>query len=101
MRPDQQHGEKPAGVLGVLASIWAVGLVGENVNDFEHARAAVAEYIAANDEYDAAGEAVDQWFAGPGTAEDNVEKALAISSRFEAAEIRRAAAHARMKGETK
>ena len=89
MRPDQQHGEKPAGVLGVLASIWSVGLVGENVNDFEQARDAVAEYIAANDEYDAA------WHAM------RYDQSSECGIRFNAARDRRAAAHARMKGETK
>lgn len=101
MRPDQRQ------AIGVLAALEAMrdklaysyGLAYRQ--EPQEAIDAVAEYIAANDEYDAAGEAVDQWFAGPGTAEDNVEKALAIASRFEAAEVRRAAAHARMKGETK
>ena len=98
MRPDQQHGEKPAGVLGVLASIWSVGLVGENVNDFEQARDAVAEYIAANDEYDAAHVALRKAMR-PSDWRPAIE-ALALDA-VKAAEKRRALAHARMKGETK
>ena len=91
MRPDQQHGEKPAGVLGVLASIWSVGLVGENVNDFEQARDAVAEYIAANDEYDAARRAWENRLAG----------SMGLRAALDKASARRKLAHTRMKGETK
>lgn len=52
---------------------------------------AVAEYIAANDEYDAARRAWDNRLAGSKGLRDVLDKASA----------RRAAAHARMKGETK
>jgi hypothetical protein len=58
----------------------------QHAADTKAAIDAVAEYIAANDEYDDAarynGESVDIWAAG-----------------FAKADIRRAAAHARMKGE--
>ena len=98
MRPDQQHGEKPAGVLGVLASIWSVGLVGENVNDFEQARDAVAEYIEANDEYDAAQVTLSLTNIHGGMGDGAIRAACRALAR---ADLRRAAAHARMKGETK
>ena len=50
---------------------------------------AVAEYIAANDEYDAA------WVAMC------YDQGTDTEARFSAAKVRRALAHARMKGETK
>ena len=75
VRYDQQHGE----ILGDLYEAMLAGELKEMTFD------AVAEYIAANDEWDAA------WS----------DKSAPNFARRIAAEIRRSDAHARMKGETK
>lgn len=92
MRPDQQ----PVNVAEVL--LYCVPCFGAPIShdDIETLKGAVAEYIAANDEYDAA------YLAYEGRSDEwDSETWNSVMQRYAKAKTARALAHARMKGETK
>lgn len=88
MRPDQQH-DDVVETLKTRANQFSY-TVASNI-EFNEAIDAVAEYIAANDEYDAALTTYQNRPAGSAGLHDALNKAS----------VRRALAHARMKGEAK
>ena len=88
VRYDQQHGE----ILGDLYEAMLAGELKEKTFD------AVAEYIAANDEYDAAQVTLSLTNIHGDMGDGAIRAACRALAR---ADLRRAAAHARMKGETK
>lgn len=103
MRPDQQHGEaeRSVDVLRTMqrshntARLTAdehprSAALADHAADTKLAMDAVAEYIAANDEYDAAR-----------ASYMDVGGLSAARKRLDRAKVRRELAHARMKGETK
>lgn len=79
--------DKTEGVLAVLADIWSLGLIGDNVFAFEDARAKVAELLAAVIESREATQA----FANDGQPEN--------WARYEASEARIENAIRAMRGE--
>ena len=85
-------------VLTALNDMWIHAEDGLPTVRMERIRDAVAEYIAANDEYDAAQVTLSLTNIHGDMGDGAIRAACRALAR---ADLRRAAAHARMKGETK